>query len=98
MTNVFLPFAAIKPARFRITNVLPSPEIEDEMAITFASFFTKLMFDRIERIASAIRDLDDSLTMTSEYFIFFFDKGTAPSKLIPDGRIFSRSCILIISL
>ena len=64
MTNVFFPFAAIKPAKFKITKVFPSPEIEEDMATTLASFFTKLILDLMDRIASAILDFEDSLTTT----------------------------------
>ena len=52
-------------------STLDSSETEEEIATIFASFFTKLIFERIERIASAIRDFDDSVTTTCEYFIFF---------------------------
>ena len=64
ITIVFLPLAAINPAKFRITNVFPSPDMEDDTAITRASLFIKLMFDRILLIASAIRDFEDSVTTT----------------------------------
>ena len=61
---VFFPLAAMSPARFIITKVLPSPEIDEDMATTLASLLTKLMFERMERMASAILDLEDSLTTT----------------------------------
>ena len=61
---VRFPFAAINPAKLIITKVFPSPEIDDEIATTFASLLTKLMLERMERMASAILDFDDSLTTT----------------------------------
>ena len=52
------------PAKFNATKVFPSPDTDDEIAITFASLLIKLMFDRILLIASAILLFDDSATTT----------------------------------
>ena len=64
ITNVFFPETAIIPAKFKATKVFPSPDTEEEMAITRASLLMKLILARILRIASAILLLEDSVTTT----------------------------------
>ena len=52
-----LPAVENVAAKFMITKVFPSPEIEDETAINLASLLIKFKFDFMFRIDSEIRDL-----------------------------------------
>src|SRR5438128_187060 len=73
---------AITPARLMATNVFPSPEMVEVMAITFVpgSFEINWRLVRMERNDSDIADLGFLSTSSCETGMMFLYLGTMPSK------------------
>ncbi|MNX94932.1 hypothetical protein D3C86_1271810 [compost metagenome] len=95
---VFLPDKAIIPARFKATNVFPSPEMEEEIAITRAFELTKLRLVRIFRMDSAKMDFGLLWIINWLNSELSFNSGIFPKIVTFSGSSCFRSSMVLISL